>query len=552
MSAKTRTQEELFIDMFRELRAWNPDISESPERMDPILRVLLQLYASQLSKIDRRIDRVWDIATTSLVRSVCPETRRWPIPAYTVMKCELRDPVVEIDTYTKFYYKEAREGGGLYFFTPIRTERMVAARVTQVFTVADGAPQPMALTYRKGTAPARTAKAEAAGPARLFVGVEFSGLISELGESAVFLRGDPVALKLLQWARWRPSNADGTFNKATGFCPGQQNTIEEMFADQDGNSRLWGSMRSSADIFRPLENSFVVFPTSFCAGWKPVPPGTLLDGAIEPPPSESPAANTYWIELTLPERGDRHALLDGISLDFGCFVATNRNELTVFKHTAGNRVIDVELPEPIDSVLEITAVTDANGNDYLPRYEISDNNIEHTYTLQDTNDHLVLWFDFSSKLTLPPESITVRYAVTDGLDGNGIDPNRVTELYENHPGIVACKNLSMSRGAMPSKTQDQIVTEVSTRLRSRNRALTYHDIIGWVRTFDNRIRRVECENGIQRSASGVRRCIVVRLEITESDFYSRDEIELLRRRLNGFLKARSPVNTHFEIEVVRL
>ena len=62
----SHTREQIFRDMFRELRAWNPEISESPERMDPILRILLQMYAGQLERIDHRVDRIWEIATQSL------------------------------------------------------------------------------------------------------------------------------------------------------------------------------------------------------------------------------------------------------------------------------------------------------------------------------------------------------------------------------------------------------------------------------------------------------------------------------------------------------
>jgi len=548
-STTTRSQEQIFLDMFRELRAWNQDISESPERMDPILRILLQLYASQLSRIDRRIDQVWDIASRSLIRSVCPETRRWPVPAYTVMKCELRDPLVEVDSTTRLFYKEQREAGRTYFFTPLRTERLVAAKVTQLLADHGGAARPLGLAYRPERAPAPKAAAEA-GPERMYVAIEFHGRTADLAGATIFLRGDPAVLKMLRWSHWRASNADGTFNDAGEFCPGLHDSLDTMFADDEGNPRLWGSLRSSADMFRPLEDSFVTLSEDFCASWKAVPAGSLLNDRLEPPPSEDAAR--LWIELTLPKRGNRARLADGLGIDFGSFIAANRNELTLFRHTAGHRVLDVELPEPLEQVLEITEVVDDNGNAYLPRYEMSENDIEHTYTLQDSNNHLTLWFDFSSKVKLPPDSITVRYAVTDGVDGNGIDPNRVSELYENHPGIVSATNISPSRGAAPSKTEEQIVTEVSTRLRSRNRALTYQDVADWTMTFDPRIRHVACENGIQRTGHGVRRCIVVRVDVADADFLSREEIELLRRRLNGFLKSRSQVNTHYQVEMVRL
>lgn len=547
----SRTQEQVFKDMFRELRAWNPEISESPERMDPILRILLQLYSSQLTRIDRRIDRVWEIATQSLIRSVCPETRRWPVPAFTVMKCDLSDPVVEIDTTTRFFYKEEREGGGTYFFTPLRAEKLVSATVVQLLAVRDGRAVPVPTSYRKGQG--STAVDSAGSFDRLYAAIGYEGPATDLAGATIVLRGAPEALRVLQWSRWRPSQADGSFVGERGFCPGLQDTLNRMFSNGDDQPRLWGGFRTSADMFRPLENNVVLIPETFAEVWKEVPAGTLLSGAVEPPPMDVDVpGKRFWIELLLPERSHRPALLDGVGFDFGSFIATNRNEMTLFRHTGGNRVIDIELPEPIDSILEITHITDSAGNEYRPRYEMTGDSVDHSYTLQDQNDRLVLWFDFSSQLTLPPESVTVTYSVTDGTDANGIDPNRITELYESHPGIRGCRNLTASRGAIPAKTAEQVLTEVATRLRSRDRALTFADIVSWARTFDPRIRRASCENGIQRTHRGVRRCIVINLEVAEADFLSRDEIELLRRRLSGFLKARSPINTHYQTEIIRV
>ena len=78
---KPKTKEDFFTGMHRELREWNPEIPESPERLDPILKILLQLYAHQLSKIDNKMEQVWQVATGSLIRSLSPESMRWPVPA---------------------------------------------------------------------------------------------------------------------------------------------------------------------------------------------------------------------------------------------------------------------------------------------------------------------------------------------------------------------------------------------------------------------------------------------------------------------------------------
>ncbi len=60
-ASESRSPEKIFSDMHRELRSWNRQVPESPDRLDPILKLLMQLYAHQLSLIDRRIDVVWDM-----------------------------------------------------------------------------------------------------------------------------------------------------------------------------------------------------------------------------------------------------------------------------------------------------------------------------------------------------------------------------------------------------------------------------------------------------------------------------------------------------------
>jgi len=134
-----RTKEEIFAEMHRGLRVWNSQIPESAERLDPILRILLQLYAHQLAQIDKRVEQVWNVATSSLIRSLCPECLRWPVPAATVMRCEPRDPVVDVDPHTRFFYKEKREGGQTFYFSPLRRERIITAHVRYLLLAVDDA-----------------------------------------------------------------------------------------------------------------------------------------------------------------------------------------------------------------------------------------------------------------------------------------------------------------------------------------------------------------------------------------------------------------------------
>lgn len=548
---RSRTKEQIFSDMFRELRAWNKEIPASPERMDPILRILMQLYANQLEQIDGRVNRLWDVATSSLVRSVCPDSGRWPVPAHTVIKCNLVDSSTEADVHTRLVYKEQREGGQTFFFAPVRNEKLTSAAVTSALLQSEGNLMPMA-TAGSTSSSAMNTPVSASGARHIFLVVEWSGLGEDLVDTTVFLRGKPEALSQLQWSHWVPWGAGG-FNLPGAFVPGAADTIERMFGEPDGRPRLWGSFRSSGTIFDDLRDNFVVFPESFTSRLKPVTatdPALVDAGLTLPEPSE-PGVRQYLFRLDLPPRGDRRALLDGVSIDFGCFVAINASEQTLFKHTAGNRVVDLWLPDPIESVLNIRRVVDSRGNSFMPRYEVKYGEATQTYTIEERNGRLCLWFDFSSRMDTPPESLTVTYAVTNGGAANGIEPEVITELYESHPGIDDVRNVLSVRGAVPAKTEEQIVKEVSTRLRSRDRAVTFADVADWTKTFDRRIQSVECENGVQRTSAGVRRCIVVGIYVSERDFYSDEELELLKERLTSFLKARSSVNVQYQVEVIR-
>jgi len=537
--------------MHRELRVWNPDIPESPDRLDPILRLLLHLFSSQLAHIDGRISGVWEVATNSLIRSVCPESMRWPVPAFTVMRCEPVDPVVDVDPHVKFFYRETREGGQTFFFSALRHERLVAARVRQMYlrvddSIIDLSPQTgddVSMTSR----PRPSVKTGACH--KVYLGIDHDGSPDDFAGAAIFLKGMPDVLKQLRWGQWYPGSHFGGFYEDSGFCPGLHGSLDVMFSPE-GHHGEWGGLRTGAELFRSLEDSFVILPEKFTSTWEagPVDPETvdhLRAGGIDTPEEEL----LYWIRLDLPAGGDKSKLYSGFEVYFNCFVAVNKNELTLFKHTGGNRLVEIELPENLDNILEVTNVVDSAGREYVSRHLVGADTSQRFYSPEERGDRLVLWFDFSSVMDLPPDSLTVNYSVTPGTDANGIEAGKINDLYENHPGISSAVNVIPTGGAIPAKTEKQILTEVAARLRNRDRSLSYPEICRWAKTFDPRISEVTAESGVERFARGVRRCIVVSVSIDRSEFYSESEVALLRSRLTEFLKARSPVNTHFRVEI---
>jgi hypothetical protein len=552
---RSRTREETFAEMHRELRVWNPEIPESADRLDPVLKILLQLYANQLSKIDGRIDQVWDIARNSLIKSLCPESKRWPVPAHTVMHCQPSDSAVEIDQHIRFFHKEKREGGQTFFFSPHRKVKLISAEIKRIFlrsekTLIDFSPmqEESISSITRTQVPIAPTSAT-----HIYLAIDYTGSAVDFENVSLFLKGKTDALKQLRWAYWYPGGNDGRYNEDSGFCPGLSCNIEQLFS-VDNKTVDWGGLRSSTNLFLPLEDSFIIFPREFVNAWEMGPPGAELEQLIERhdiiPPKEG--ENFYWLKIDLPEGGDKTSLHSPFEVYFNCFVAVNKNELVLFKHTGGNRLVEIELPEDISHILEITNVVDSNGRSYVAQHEAGGDPEQRFYSLEERGNKLVMWFDLSAGIEFPPDSITLNYSVTAGTDANGIEAGDINELYESHPGILSAENIIPTAGAIPAKTEQQVMAEVSARLRNRDRALTFNELSSWATTFDPRIKKAECANGVERTERGVRRCIIVKIHIKGQNFYSDDEISLLKTRLNSFLKSRSPINTFFQVKINKM
>jgi len=545
-----RSQAQIFAELYRHLRHFDPTMPESAERLDPILRILLQANAFQLAQIHQRLDQTWNEATASLIKSICPESGHWPVPAHTIMRCTPVDDAVEVDTYTRFYYKEEREGGQTFYFSPLTATRVLAAAVAHIYLATDHTAIEAVPAGSAAGAPRRTrTPADAADLRAIYIALSHQGLRSALDGAVAFLSGPPEIQGQLMWGEWTPGRLDGSFSGDARMCPG----VDARWPGAaDSESGDWGGLRRSEDIFVKHRNAFVKIPAAFASAWEPGPIDRRLRalcaaGGVAVPGDHE---RFYWIRIDLPPRGSRAAFAEPFDLCFDAVLAVNTHEQALFKHTGGNRLVEIEIPDDLGSVLEVSAVTDSAGKTYRASYEIGVSLDRNVYSLEARGDRLVLWFDFSESLDPPPDSITVAYTVTAGTAANGIGKGKITNLYESHPGLSRVANITPVSGAIPSKTEAQILAEVSARLRQRDRAMTFRDLETWALTFDPRIKRAEGRNSVERLNGGICRCVVVRIVIDAEDFHSEAEVDLLRSRLVSFLKARAAVNTIVIVEVV--
>ncbi len=549
----TKAAEKIFLDMHRELRDWNAEIPESPERLDPILRIMLQLYSSQLSSIDQKIEHTWKAASQALIKSICPESMRWPVPAFTVMRAELSDPVIHLDPQTRFFYKEEREDGQSFFFSSLRTEKMIKSALNNIYFTVGNQVRDISPLPPGGTQVSSRPQAGAfsGSEAALYVALEHEGPAADFDDGVIFLQGSAEALKQLRWSKWLPC-IDGDFYADGHFCPGLTGSLDDLYTeDEEGID--WGGLRSSGDLFKPLENNFAMISKEFVNAWRPgIPDRAFLEAlnrvGLAPPEN---AEKLFWIKILLPPGGDKSVFQSAFKIYFDCFIAVNKYERTLFKHTGGNRLVEIEIPESISKVLKIISVIDSSGNDYIPRYRALSGQGGKFYSVLEQKGKLCLWFDFTAEIELPPDSITVNYSLTTGTQANGISAGKINELYENHPGIISLTNIIPVSGAIPAKTEEQIVTEVSARLRGRDRAMSFDHLVNWVKTFDSRIMAAVCEKGVMSSDNGLRKCVVVKVTVSGKDFYADEEIELLKIRLGSFLENRTSINSQFRLEMIK-
>jgi len=552
-----KTKEEIYNEMLQELRLWCPEVPESSERLDPVIKLLLGSMAQQVEKLSSQIDLTWDKTFKALVRNILVEGQRWPVPAYTVMRCEPTDKTVDIHTSVHFVYKEKTEESKDFFFTPLLPTKLISADIHFAF-FSDGKElvefkkkdvKQLVLSPRIVPLSGREKISEKAPPEYLlYLGICYEGESKDFSDTCLFFNTSNDVLGQLRWGKWYLSSKEGYFLEQNSYwysdhidsCPWGKTSFME-----------WGGLRRGSDLFQDLFMQFFHFPENKVSKWEKcrIPADIqkfVSVGLIEQPTSDS--KEIFWVKISLPDRGDKNLFKNLLTVYFNCFLAINRRELSIFKYTLGSRLVEIELPEDFTQILSVDSVEDSNGREYLNRY-IPTSIDSFRYFTEEKDNRMILWFDFSNFEGNIPNSITVRYSVTSGTQANGIERGQIQQLYQSHPGIKSVTNITPSEGGIPAKTQEEIMDGVSSLLRNRGRAVSFAEIENWTRQFDSRIREARCENAVQKGALGARRVTLVNIRVNANQFYSDRELELLNWRLINFIKARALINTQIDIKI---
>ncbi|MFQ6003299.1 MAG: hypothetical protein ACE5KJ_06090, partial [Candidatus Zixiibacteriota bacterium] len=521
------TKEQIYSQLLREMKYWFPEIPDSSDRLDPVLRLLLGAFAHQIEKLNQKINATWDQTFRSLVRTVFVEGLRWPVPASTVMKVDPTDEILELDTSVRFLYKDEKEERN-FIFSPWGKVKLLKAELglayystgEDLFLLSSFGKDKYEKNGERRVVPLSNnikASAQFSNQHTLYLGIRYNRSALDFSDVPIFFHTDEDALHQIRWGRWFLSSPDGYFFKESSFCPGvdaQQNL--KSFDSPQKTFVFLGGLGKSEDLFKSFADYFFYLPPSHLARWGSCQIPSDLQKFVSAGLLGEQSKNSeklFWIKIDLSEKGDKTSFADLKEIYFNCFLAINKKDLTFFKHTAGNQLLEVELPEECSTIFSIDSVVDSNNREYQNRLNLSFSKTPFSYITEERNGHVVLWFDFTNYPGSGPNSISVYYSTTFGSLGNGIEAGKIEQLWERHPGIRSVTNILPTSGGMPAKTTEELLLEVSSLLRNRGRAVSFEEIEYWTKLFDSRITSAECKNVIRMGPQGAFRCTRVNVRV---------------------------------------
>ncbi len=539
-SFHSRSQDEIFRGLYRQLRRHLPDIPESPDRIDPMLRVLMHVFAGQLHTIEDHVEGLWDDVSRAVQETICPEVSRWPIPAATVMRAELNDPIVDIDSDTVWSYREERSSGRNFLFAATAPQRLARIEIAEAHLVCGD-------RVVRSTVD-QTLAAEADGPLQLYVGLTYDGPPSALAGTHLYLKAANEATELLRWGRWITSR-EGRFVGTSGFIPGALSAVATLMGiseDQD-----LGGLRTIDELYADVVRPFVVWPEHATRDWRPESMPAAISRPLRRARLQTKEEERFWVAIDLPEAATIASVWPVGEWFGGATLAINRTALSLLKHTGGSRIVDVTLPEPYETIFAVDRVVDAFGNEYRLRQAVSDAAAAYVYVGREHDGRLRIWLEIPESVDGVPDTVSVYYSTTTGAAANAIDAGQIVQPYAPHPGIASAVNVVATSGGIPARTRDQVTHEVAQRLRMRDRALSQTDIEQWARGFDPRILNVVARSAVLRRPRGLARGVQVTLTVNGELFTGDTELDVLRHRVHRFLNARATINTPFEVTVER-
>jgi hypothetical protein len=545
----SKSKEEIFRELIQDARRFWPDLPDTQERMDPVLKILFGAFACQFESLYSSLNETSEQIFEAMARHMYYDALRSPTPAVTILRFDPTDPGIEIDELTSLIYTEERgREKRPYYFSPVARSHLVQATPAKLFLLKEeGLSDLSPRIQEKGlesknpqfiSIPKETCNEFCGGRKVLYLGLKTTEGLDVLPDFNLFFDAPEKTLAFLRWGEWIPSDTEGIFSPDGRGVPGK--AIFDLTWHVK-NPPLIPHHRSPEDFLSDFEEYF--FPVrGLVPSYTPRDLQQLLGEKNEEVlESEESLA---WLKVILPPEATEGSLLEIRGIHPNCIPAVNLFHQTHTHVTQGLPLVEMTLPDPLTKVYRIDEVRDSEGRVYENRLNASDLQSPLLYSIREDGERpcIVLYFDKDQNV---PERVQITYSITEGEEANKIEPGLITDLYDKrrHPGIENVTNITRSAGGQSAPTREDLLRGFTHLLRNHSRGITSRDLEDLTLSFDLRIQKAVCEPGVDRGPKGARRCINMRISVGESAFPTQGEKEIFSKRLQTYLKERSPINT---------
>lgn len=369
-------------------KLWGYQETQSESSFDPIVGMLLETLAGELSKISGDISSAESRVVEQLVELLTPEPMTGPVPAHAVAIAKPTEPVFTIHPDYQLYLKKKFIVPGKnspeekqVFFTPAGYYRLFNGKVkylaarTKIFEVADdNSREIIAQTSSKKSLPSN----------EIWIGIELHEEIESIkGLSFYFDLKNEIYKESFYQALSRGKWSINAYPVMTNSGYGANSTDSDIVSGT--------FLIQSSDITNKVCNHinrfyFNNFVTVESADMKP----SDLIWKEHFPPSFPEVFNLkdidriekglFWVKVDIPIVLPVETI-DNLFCSINCFPVINRR-LTEFTQSSGESVTIIPLVTD-ELFLDVKKVSGSKGNNYSVKSTALDNNaVEGTYLLR--------------------------------------------------------------------------------------------------------------------------------------------------------------------------
>lgn len=590
-------------------KIWGVSINEIETSFDPVVSLLISSCASEISKIQSRLNESQSKVTEKLIELMTPETTYESKPAHAILYVNPQDSYVNLNSEYLFYYKRKdtnKNNVNLQniFFSPVQDFQLIRADVKylvcgnlfKTFNQSEGHTQ-NSIKINEADLSNST----------ILLGIESDLNSLNLNNVSFYFNCDDIEhsnffYHYLKYSKWSINNHD--LDITSGFYNSdkvQKNDISSIFDNSSDKSNKINkqTLNFYQKFYVTIKDNTVFDKSKPCDKIKKLLNSNNLK--ID--------SNITWIKIVFPEEINNKAL-QSIFISLNATPVLNK-ELKSFSYQMRSIVNIV----PVNSdgyFFDIKSITNTNGKTYQLKNKNVNGSTKGTYFVRDRNvgkldyrsakDYLIYLmellkdesasfsfmnhdflhanlnslnqqisliedklmnsntnFSDTKYIFLEPyknkEVLLIEYWSTNGEDANEIKPGSDLEVYKAI-GVKQQGNylITSSFEGKSSLSLEEKLNAYRSSLLSRDRIVTAKDIEALCyELYNDKITNVEIRRTYQNSFElnkGITPCISIQLTANKSKKISATEWELLNTHLQLNLKNKSMNVFPYNVKIV--